>query len=93
MFPSYHIRVADNPQFASVETCWNILRSEVLMAVNMLTVAFWVVMPCNLVDGYQHLRKMYCQHFQFLNSETAYSPEALVATYKTTCCHNPQVHD
>jgi hypothetical protein len=52
------------------------------MAVNMLTVAFWVVMPCNLIDGYQHLRKMYCQHFKFLNSETAYSPEALVATYR-----------
>jgi hypothetical protein len=37
---------------------------EVLTAVKMLMVVFWVVTPCGLVGGYQHFRGTYCLYIQ-----------------------------
>jgi hypothetical protein len=39
-------------------------RFEVLTAVKMLIVVFWVVTPCSLVGGYQRLGGTYSFHFQ-----------------------------
>jgi hypothetical protein len=37
---------------------------EVLTAVKMLIVVFWVMTLCDLVGGYQHFRGKYCLHLQ-----------------------------
>jgi hypothetical protein len=40
------------------------VRSEVLTALKMTMLFFWVVTPCGLVGRYQHFGETYCLHFQ-----------------------------
>jgi hypothetical protein len=40
------------------------VRFEVVMAVKMLFLFFWVVTSCGLIGRYQHFRETYCLHRQ-----------------------------
>jgi hypothetical protein len=47
------------------------VRYEVLTAVRIMLLFFWVVTPCRLVGRYQRLGETYCFHFQ----SSTFSPE------------------
>jgi hypothetical protein len=47
----------------------------------------WIMMPCSLVGGYQHFRRMFFLHL--LKIGFICSPEVLVRTHNTTQHHNP----
>jgi hypothetical protein len=40
------------------------MRFEVLTAVRMSVLAFWVAVPCRLEDRYQRFEGTYCFHLQ-----------------------------
>jgi hypothetical protein len=58
------------------------------MAVKMLTVVFWVMMPCSLAGGYS-FRGTYCFTYK-LKEEAVCSSETFVTNYKTKQCHSPE---
>jgi hypothetical protein len=58
------------------------MRFEVLSAVKMFSVVFWIVVPCEFVGGYQPFSPEYGRCFSAI----------LVPTYKSTWCHNPENH-
>jgi hypothetical protein len=43
---------------------WLARRFEVLTAVRMTMLLFWVVSPCRLVSRYQHFEETYCLYLQ-----------------------------
>jgi hypothetical protein len=45
------------------------MRFEVLMAVKMSILVFWVVMPCGLVGRYQHSGGTYCLCLQGITTQ------------------------
>jgi hypothetical protein len=49
-----------------------IMRFEVLTAVKMSMLVFWVVTPCGLVGRFQRFRKTYCLHLLGLNIQCRY---------------------
>jgi hypothetical protein len=57
------------------------VRSEVLTAVKVSSLAFWVVTPCGLVGRYQRFGGTYCRHHQ---------DEVLVSTCKSTWRYNSE---
>jgi hypothetical protein len=63
------------------------MRFEVLTAVEMTTLFFWVVTPCGLVGGYQRQPEA-----SALMMEAVYFIEKFVSTYEPTRCHNPEEH-
>jgi hypothetical protein len=50
------------------------------MPVNMMTVVYWVVMQCSLVDSYLYLQRTYCLHLKDWNELTLRRIFSLVAT-------------
>jgi hypothetical protein len=52
----------------------NVVRFEVLMAVKMLILVFWIVTPHEFVGRYQHFRDLYCLQL-LLKLETVYFSE------------------
>jgi hypothetical protein len=60
------------------------VRFEVIRVVNIKNAAFWDVMPCSLVDGYQRFEGIFI--FSNLKMETA----GLVPMDQTTQCHIPE---
>jgi hypothetical protein len=51
------------------------MKSEVLTAVKMSTLSFWVVTPCGLVCRYQRFGATYCLHLQGWSHFSVFSPE------------------
>jgi hypothetical protein len=45
-----------------INTLVNDVKFEVLTAVKILMLVFWVVRPCGLVGRYQHFVGTYCLH-------------------------------
>jgi hypothetical protein len=64
------------------------VRFEVLTAVKMSMLVFWVVTPCGLVRRYQRFGETYC--LQLLYMETVCFSETLVSAYKSTWSYNPE---
>jgi len=70
-------------QIVPIHQCYHLLhknispivRCEVYMAVNIQVNFFWVVMPCSVVVGYQHLRGPCWLHLQ---GGKAWTSETLV---------------
>jgi hypothetical protein len=74
---------------SSLEHIYN--RSEVLTAVSAKMVVFWVVVPCSLVEVYQHFRGPCCPHHQGdVMMEAARTSETLVNVYQTTRRYNSE---
>jgi hypothetical protein len=65
------------------------LRFDLIKAVKILTVVFWVVPLCSPVGGYKRFDGTYF----VLMTEVMLSSETLVIIYKTTRSHKPQYHD
>jgi hypothetical protein len=69
------------------------MRFEVLRAVKISMLVFWVVMPCGLVGRYQRFGGKYCFILQVtpaMKMKAGCSIEALVSTDKSTLCCNPE---
>jgi hypothetical protein len=49
-----------------------VVRSEVLMAVKMSMLVFWVITQCELVGSYQHFRGTYCLQCNCWEVDTLY---------------------
>jgi hypothetical protein len=60
------------------------MRFEVLTAVKMLMLVFWIVTPCGLVGRYQRFGGTYCLHLQVFSPKAVCSSQTLVSTYKST---------
>jgi hypothetical protein len=65
------------------------MRFEVVMAVNMSMVVFWVVMPYGVVGGYQH---NILPASSALKMEALFSFETLVPTYESAWYHHAEDH-
>jgi hypothetical protein len=65
---------------------------EVLTAMSMKIVVFWVVAPCSLEEVYHRFRGPCCLHHQgdALMMEAARTSETLVNFYQTTRRYNPE---
>lgn len=73
-------------KISAVSVCSLVKRkesSEVLTAVKMSMIVFWVLMPCGLTGTHSSVRK-YCLHLQ------VYASEMLVSPYKFTLRYNPE---
>lgn len=65
----------------------NCLKFEILVAVEMLTVVFWVAMPCRLVGGYS-FRGTYSVTYKV--KKVAVRPsKTSVTIYKAKQCQSP----
>jgi hypothetical protein len=65
------------------------MRFEVLMALKILLLVFWVVMACGLFIGrYKHYRGTYCLHLQGWRQYV--SSKMLMSAYKSALCYNPE---
>jgi hypothetical protein len=77
------------------ETCNNIVRIvcedlafEVLIAVEVLIMVFWVVMLCSLMGSYHSFGVTWV-----LKMKVIQSCEMMVTAYKTTKLHIPEDHN
>jgi len=64
------------------------MRCRVFIAVKIQVKVFWVVMPCDVMVGYQCFRG-HCCHFN-LKMEAAQTSENLVSCHNNTQCCNPE---
>jgi hypothetical protein len=62
-------------------------RFEILMAVKMSVLVFWVVMLCGLVGRYHHFEEHTV--FFFRAEEAVCLSKMLVCMYKFTWCYKP----
>jgi hypothetical protein len=74
----------------SVKTTYRV-RSEVLIAVKIPVVVFWVVTPCSDEAGYQSFRGLFCLYLHStLKMEASRSSETLVSCHITIQSNNPK---
>jgi hypothetical protein len=53
------------------------MRSEVLKAVKLSSLVFWIMIPCGLVGGYHRFRGTYCLHLRNWGSWIKSTPKTL----------------
>jgi hypothetical protein len=66
------------------------VRFEVLTAVKMSILIFWVVTPRGRIRRYQRFEETFCLPSSILKEEAVCSSETLLPAYKSTRRYNPE---